>query len=70
MRYSATENQPHTDRTLREIELKEPIRYAEGDPIEKWLWNLLCLDASSIPRIPPGFPHPSKCDLYVFLILQ
>jgi len=23
-------------RTLKEIELKEPIRYASNDPIEKW----------------------------------
>jgi N-acetyltransferase 10 len=31
-------------RTLREITLEEPIRYAAGDPIEAWLNNLLCLD--------------------------
>ena len=40
---------------LREITLEEPIRYAQGDPIEKWLNDLLCLDcAASIPRIITG----------------
>lgn len=52
-------------RSLREITLSEPIRYAEGDSVEKWLNNVLCLDAA-----PPsakfnlqGCPHPSKCEL-------
>jgi len=28
-------------RTLREVTLEEPIRYARGDPIEKWLHDVL-----------------------------
>jgi len=51
-------------RVLREVELKEPIRYAAGDPIEKWLNELLCLDASILTRVRTGFPHPNDCDLY------
>ena len=31
---------------LKEIELEEPIRYGVNDPIEKWLNDLLCLDAT------------------------
>lgn len=27
------------------IEMKTPVRWAEGDPLENWLFNLLCLDA-------------------------
>lgn len=52
-------------RSLREITLSEPIRYAEGDLVERWLNKLLCLDAAS-PSAEPnnqGCPHPSKCEL-------
>lgn len=36
-------------RSLKEITLSEPIRYAQGDAVEKWLNTLLCLDAT-LPR--------------------
>ena len=52
-------------RTLREITLSEPIRYAQGDPVEKWLNKVLCLDAT-LPTsnlAVQGTPHPSKCEL-------
>jgi N-acetyltransferase 10 len=52
-------------RSLREITLSEPIRYAEGDSVEKWLNTLLCLDAT-LPKSAlrtHGTPHPSKCEL-------
>ncbi|ORY80427.1 GNAT acetyltransferase 2-domain-containing protein [Protomyces lactucae-debilis] len=53
-------------RTLREISLQEPIRYAQGDPIESWLNKLLCLDANITPKKrDAGCPHPSQCQLYV-----
>jgi N-acetyltransferase 10 len=51
-------------RTLREIKLEEPIRYALNDPVEKWLNKLLCLDASVISKNIQGCPHPEKCELY------
>lgn len=52
-------------RSLREITLSEPIRYAEGDSVERWLNKLLCLDAASpsAKLNPQGCPHPSKCEL-------
>lgn len=31
-------------RTLREITLSQPIRYAQNDMVEEWLNKLLCLD--------------------------
>ncbi len=37
-------------RTLREIQLEEPIRYGSGDKIEKWLHTVLCLDATVISK--------------------
>lgn len=54
----------HGGRSLREITLSEPIRYAQGDAVEKWLNRLLCLDAT-LPRATDrqGCPHPSQCQL-------
>ncbi|WVQ84360.1 hypothetical protein IAT38_006512 [Cryptococcus sp. DSM 104549] len=51
-------------RSLREIKLEEPIRYSPGDQVEKWLNNLLCLDATIVSKNVQGCPHPSKCELY------
>ena len=51
-------------RSLREIKLEEPIRYSPGDHVEKWLNNLLCLDATVISKAVQGCPHPSTCELY------
>lgn len=52
-------------RTLREIKLQTPIRYAAGDKIEKWLNSILCLDATIIPKTSTqGCPHPSTCELF------
>ncbi len=61
-------------RALREVSLQEPIRYSAGDHIERWLHELLCLDASlgglgkkssSKKDGASSAPHPSKCELYL-----
>ena len=53
-------------RSLREITLSEPIRYAKGDAVEKWLNTVLCLDAT-LPRsrlnTTQGCPDPAQCQL-------
>ena len=50
---------------MKEVTLDEPIRYSPNDPIEKWLNDLLCLDATSeIDSLESGLPHPNSCDLY------
>ncbi|KAI5304942.1 killer toxin resistant protein [Ascosphaera pollenicola] len=52
-------------RSLREFTLSEPIRYAPGDSVEKWLNKVLCLDAT-LPKSKintQGTPHPSQCEL-------
>ena len=41
---------------LRIVEMRTPIRYPPGDPIEKWLYKLLLLDAE--PGEPDGFSDP------------
>ncbi|KAK6190666.1 hypothetical protein SNE40_002478 [Patella caerulea] len=51
-------------RILHEVVLNESIRYADNDPIEDWLYKLLCLDATNVPRIISGCPLPELCDLY------
>ncbi|KAJ8002584.1 hypothetical protein DPEC_G00160420 [Dallia pectoralis] len=51
-------------RSLQEVTLHESIRYAMGDPVEKWLNELLCLDCLNIPRVISGCPLPQTCDLY------
>ena len=53
-----------SSRSLREITLSEPIRYAQDDGVEKWLNRVLCLDAT-LPRTSNihGAPHPSQCQL-------
>ncbi|KAI1794931.1 DUF699-domain-containing protein [Ganoderma leucocontextum] len=56
---------PPKARTLREIKLETPIRYATGDKVEKWLNSILCLDATILPRqTHMSCPHPSKCELF------
>ncbi|KAH3901377.1 ribosome biosynthesis protein KRE33 SCDLUD_002869 [Saccharomycodes ludwigii] len=55
-------------RTLREVSLDEPIRYAPGDLVEKWLNKLLCLDVQLIKNArfaSRGTPHPSECNLFI-----
>ncbi|KMT04511.1 hypothetical protein BVRB_8g181730 isoform C [Beta vulgaris subsp. vulgaris] len=55
---------PVSGRVYKKLELRESIRYSSGDPIEAWLNDLLCLDATnSVPHIS-RFPHPKDCNLY------
>ncbi|PKS12729.1 hypothetical protein jhhlp_000937 [Lomentospora prolificans] len=64
-RPAKNDSAPGSRRSLREITLSEPIRYAQGDGVEKWLNNLLCLDAT-LPRAKnniQGCPDPSQCQL-------
>jgi N-acetyltransferase 10 len=62
---AAAGNSGSTARTFREIILQEPIRYSLGDPVERWLNDLLCLDAAEhTPPLPSRLPHPDECDLY------
>ncbi|KDD73781.1 GNAT acetyltransferase 2, partial [Helicosporidium sp. ATCC 50920] len=52
-------------RTFREVVLREPIRYAPGDGVERWLNQLLLLDAGeALPPPPARLPHPSECQLF------
>jgi N-acetyltransferase 10 len=52
-------------RTLREVTLDVPIRYAQGDPVEAWLNKLLCLDVTEgSQRLVCGCPAPQDCQLY------
>ncbi|KAH6615638.1 GNAT acetyltransferase 2-domain-containing protein [Chaetomium sp. MPI-SDFR-AT-0129] len=62
---AAKESSAVGGRSLKEITLAEPIRYAPGDKVEKWLNTLLCLDAT-VPKSKlstQGCPDPSQCEL-------
>jgi N-acetyltransferase 10 len=47
-----------------QVVLNESIRYKPGDDVEKWLTDLLCLDATTIAPVLSGCPPPDSCDLY------
>ena len=49
---------------MREVTLEESIRYRPNDEVEKWLNQLLCLDANIVPFISSGTPSPEDCNLY------
>eukprot|EP00658_Telonema_sp_P-2_P016160 TRINITY_DN1625_c0_g2_i2.p1 TRINITY_DN1625_c0_g2~~TRINITY_DN1625_c0_g2_i2.p1 ORF type:complete len:1018 (+),score=296.10 TRINITY_DN1625_c0_g2_i2:224-3277(+) len=57
-------NASNSSRTLREVTLEEPIRYSKGDPVEAWLNQLLCLDASTTSITASHCPPPAQCELY------
>lgn len=50
--------------SLREVEMTVPIRYNSEDPIESWLNNLLCLDATIPIPLRNSLPHANDCSLY------
>ena len=51
--------------SLKELKLEEPIRYSAGDPVEKWLNSLLCLDIPlTVKNLAGQCPHPDACELY------
>lgn len=60
-----TTNQLVSSRLVHELVLQEPIRYKANDPVEAWLTNLLCLDAT-ISELPwtAGCPAPESCQLF------
>ena len=45
--------------------MQDPIRYSANDPVERWLYDLLLLDATEAQKLTRGLPHPSECELYL-----
>lgn len=65
LRQQSVDNSSMGRRNLREISLDEPIRYSPGDPVEKWLNQLLCLDATIGRRhVTKSMPELGECNLY------
>jgi N-acetyltransferase 10 len=51
---------------FKEVSMTDPIRYALNDEIERWLNELLLLNATDpVPLKGERLPHPSECDLYI-----
>lgn len=64
---STADDLSFSNRSLVEVSLTEPIRYAPGDPVEGWLNKLLCLDAKlskNSKYSSRGCPHPNECSLF------
>ncbi|XP_065864767.1 RNA cytidine acetyltransferase 1-like isoform X2 [Euphorbia lathyris] len=55
---------PSCGNLFQNIEMKEPIRYTFGDPVESWLNGLLCLESMNTISPVSRFPHPAECNLY------
>lgn len=52
------------NRTLVELTMGTPIRYAEGDVIEGWLHTTLCLESPERSLSSSTLPPPEHCALY------
>ncbi|KAL0231652.1 hypothetical protein GEMRC1_011056 [Eukaryota sp. GEM-RC1] len=51
---------------LTELEITEPIRYSQNDPVERWLYDLLVLNATiQTPPAPETLPCLEECQLYL-----
>lgn len=62
---SAIASRSGSGRVFREVQMETPIRYGKNDPIEAWLYDLLCLEAGGIRQVlTGGAPHPDQCELY------
>ncbi|KAI1770835.1 DUF699-domain-containing protein [Hypoxylon cercidicola] len=59
----AQDGESRGPRSLKEVTLAEPIRYAKGDAVEKWLNALLCLDVTASRPKNNVFPDLSQCQL-------
>jgi tRNA(Met) cytidine acetyltransferase len=46
-----------------ELEMKEPIRYSDGDPVESWLYDILLLDSEPATLDPDELElRPEECE--------
>ncbi|KAI1417079.1 DUF699-domain-containing protein [Hypoxylon sp. FL1857] len=59
----AQDGETRSPRSLKEVTLVEPIRYAKGDAVEKWLNALLCLDVTAPKTKHNLFPDREQCQL-------
>jgi tRNA(Met) cytidine acetyltransferase len=44
----------------KSLHLKQAIRWADNDPVEQWLFNALCLNATVQPATEPGYVELKK----------
>jgi tRNA(Met) cytidine acetyltransferase len=49
----------------KKIQMKTPIRWAENDPLEQWMFNLLCLDADLVDKKEIGVVDNANLDIVV-----
>ncbi|CDF39550.1 unnamed protein product [Chondrus crispus] len=62
---AAVSSRTGSGRVFREVQMEIPIRYGQKDPVEAWLYDLLCLEAGGVRQVlTGGAPHPEECELY------
>lgn len=62
---AAVSSKSGSGRVFREVQMEIPIRYGHKDPVEEWLYDLLCLEAGGVRQVlTGGAPHPDECELY------
>ena len=49
----------------KKLQMKTPVRWAENDPLEKWMFSLLCLDAEIADKSTIGKIDNSKLDINI-----
>ncbi|ASJ11067.1 tRNA(Met) cytidine acetyltransferase [Thermococcus sp. P6] len=52
-------------REFRELHLEEPIRYAGNDPIERWLFDVLLLDAEPVELTEEDYELIKNMEVYL-----
>jgi len=52
-------------RSFKELHMDEPIRYAENDPIERWLFDVLLLDAEPVELTEEDFELIKRKEVYL-----
>ncbi|MDV3103539.1 tRNA(Met) cytidine acetyltransferase TmcA [Thermococcus waiotapuensis] len=52
-------------RNFKELHMDEPIRYADHDPIEKWLFDVLLLDAEPVELTEEDYELIKKGEVYL-----
>ncbi len=52
-------------RSFKELHMDEPIRYAYGDPIEKWLFDVLLLDAEPAELTEEDYELIKRKEVYL-----
>lgn len=63
-KHKKMKTRPKVFRMIREVKMEIPIRYGLNDPVETWLNEFLCLDATQAVKLADKPEFHSNCSLY------